>query len=314
MRERITPPWALILAGGDGTRLRPLTSQIAGDGRPKQFCRLLDGETLLDRTRRRVDLLVRFDHQLVVVTRAHEPFFESLASQLTPGRLVVQPDNRGTAPGILYPLLHLLQLAGDVPVAIVPSDHHISDDVAFMAYVDAAVAAVHAHRDQVVILGIDPTSPEVDYGWIGAAPTPWPTEGEPVFPIRRFWEKPSAAVAERLLRAGAVWNSFVMVGWASAFVDLVGAAHPGLLAAFADVRRALGTPAEERAVARTYRKLSVSDFSRRVLARGTSRLGVVRVKGVDWSDWGHPRRVVASLARAGIRPAWLGRVELSEAG
>ena len=75
MRERITPPWALILAGGDGTRLRPLTMQVAGDSRPKQFCPLIDGETLLDRTRRRLDLLVRFDHQTIVVTRTHEPYW-----------------------------------------------------------------------------------------------------------------------------------------------------------------------------------------------------------------------------------------------
>ena len=74
MHTTAAPPWALILAGGDGTRLRELTQKISGDGRPKQFCPLLDGETLLDRTRRRVDLLTRADHQVVVVTRPHERY------------------------------------------------------------------------------------------------------------------------------------------------------------------------------------------------------------------------------------------------
>src|SRR5215216_4892298 len=108
MQERITPPWALILAGGDGTRLRPLTAQITGDDRPKQYCALLDGETLLERTRRRADLVTRFDHQAVIVSRAHERFFQPLAAELPPGRLVIQPENRGTAPGIIYPMLHIM--------------------------------------------------------------------------------------------------------------------------------------------------------------------------------------------------------------
>jgi mannose-1-phosphate guanylyltransferase len=98
MRERITSPWALILAGGDGTRLRPLTTQIVGDARPKQFCPLIDGDTLLDRTRRRLDLLVRSDHQMIVVTRTHEAYYRTLSQEMPPARLVIQPENRGTAP------------------------------------------------------------------------------------------------------------------------------------------------------------------------------------------------------------------------
>jgi mannose-1-phosphate guanylyltransferase len=315
MLERTTPPWALILAGGDGTRLRPLTTQIVGDDRPKQFCALLDGETLLDRTRRRADLLARFDHQMIVVSRAHEPYFHQLHGEVPPGRLVVQPENRGTAAGIVYPLLQITELAGDVPVAILPSDHYVSDDAAFMAYVLAAVDVVRVRRELIVLLGIEPTRSETEYGWIGPAELPIAVDGEPVFPIHRFWEKPNAALAERLFQGGCLWNSFVMIGWTSAFFDLVRATSPALLAAFAALRLVIGTPREPSVVDRIYRRLPASGFSETALsAAGPRRLGVMRVKGVEWSDWGHPRRVLASLARAGMRPPWIDRVRMAEAG
>ena len=157
------------LAGGDGTRLRPLTRQIAGDARPKQFCPLLDGETLLDRTRRRADLLSRPDQQVVVVTRTHEPYYRPLVADLAPGRLVVQSRNRGTAPGVLDPLLRIAELAGDVPVVVFPSDHFVDDDVAFVGAVRSAIEGVHACPDLVVLLGVEAAEPETEYGWIEPA-------------------------------------------------------------------------------------------------------------------------------------------------
>jgi mannose-1-phosphate guanylyltransferase len=306
-----SPTWALILAGGDGTRLRPLTTIVAGDTRPKQFCALLDGETLLDRTRRRADLVARFDRQVIVVTRTHEPYYRALATELAPGRLVVQPENRGTAAGILYPLLRVADLAGDVPVAVFPSDHYVGDDHAFVAYVESAVDVVRHHPDLVVLLGVHPDRPETEYGWIEPFGMPLALDGEAVFRIRRFCEKPSLAVAESLLRRGGLWNSFVMVGRVSAFLDLVRLTAPDLHAAFACVRGMVGTEAEPQAIDALYAGLPTLSFSDRVLARGTERLVTVRVKSVEWSDWGHPQRVVASLRRHGRAPAWLTRVELA---
>src|SRR5262245_63841165 len=125
-------PWAVILAGGDGTRLRPLTEYLAGDARPKQFCRLFGGATLLEQTRRRARLIIRDDRQLVVVTRAHAPYYADVARELHPGRLAVQPHNSGTVPAILLASLAVQGLEGDPPVVILPSDHDVADDGAFM--------------------------------------------------------------------------------------------------------------------------------------------------------------------------------------
>jgi mannose-1-phosphate guanylyltransferase len=181
-----SPPWALILAGGDGARLRALTTQISGDPRPKQFCPIVDGETLLDRTRRRVDLLTRADQQVVVVSRTHEPYYGDLAQELAPDRLVVQPSNAGTGPGVLYPLLRIQRLAGNVTVAVFPSDHYISEDAAFMEYVRTAHELVEGRPQAVVLLGIEAQTPETEYGWIERAP--WPLDGEAGYPVLRFWE------------------------------------------------------------------------------------------------------------------------------
>ena len=308
-------PWALILAGGDGTRLSALTRRITGDPRPKQFCPLLDrGETLLDRTRRRVELLSRADHQVVVVTGTHEPYYRPLVTDLAPGRLVVQPRNRGTAPGLLYPLLRIAELAGDVPVAIFPSDHFVDDDLVFMSTVSSAVAAATEHPGLVILLGIEAATPETEYGWIEPGERPLPIDGEPVFPIHRFWEKPAPELAGDLFSRGCLWNSFVMVGHVAAFLDLIAAGTPGLLRAFGPIRRALGTSREAGAADLVYAALPAVNFSERVLVPAADRLGVVRVKGVEWSDWGNADRVFTTIRRSGLRPPWLERVALPAAG
>jgi mannose-1-phosphate guanylyltransferase len=305
------PAWGLVLAGGEGSRLRSLTRQIAGDPRPKQFCTILDGETLLDRTLRRVDLVARPDQQVVVVSRAHEPYYRELARELAPERLVVQPDNRGTAAGILYPLLRIRRLAGDVPVAIFPSDHYIAEELAFAGYVHAALDVVRHRSELVTLLGIEASTPEIDYGWIEPAAIPLQIDGEPAFPIRRFWEKPSARLAQWLWSNGALWNSFVMVGRVDAFLRLLWRGAPDLLVSFDPIRRALGTPDETAAAEAVYTALPPLNFSERVLAPSPDLLVTVRVKGVDWSDWGNPQRVLATVHRAGWRPSWLDRVELA---
>jgi mannose-1-phosphate guanylyltransferase len=315
MHERITPPWGLILAGGDGTRLRSLTTKIAGDARPKQFCAVLDGETLLERTRRRVDLLVRPDRQAIVVTASHRRFYEPLVRDLPPGRLIAQPANRGTAPAIAYSMLRILELDGDVPVIVTPSDHYVDDDTAFSACLTTAVNGVREQPGLITLLGVEPEWPEPEYGWIEPAPIPLSLEGDAVFGIRRFIEKPDAATARTLYHRGCLWNSFVMAGWASTFLDVIAGTRPALLETFAPLRTRRRRRGEADLAARVYRALPPStSFAEAVLAAATHRLGVVPVKGVHWSDWGHPGRVLSSLRRAGLRPAWLDRVQLREAG
>lgn len=303
-RER----WGLILAGGEGVRLRPLTRAVAGDERPKQFCAVLGPETLLERTQRRAALAIPPARTLVLLTRGHERFYRPLIADMLPHCAVVQPEDRGISPAILYGLLRIATIAPTGAVALLPSDHYVSDDHVFMSHVATAFAAVQARPDLVVLLGIAPESAETEYGWIEpAAPIP----GTPLFRVSGFCEKPTRALAEVLLERLCLWNSLVVVARVPTLLAMIRQATPALDAGFAAVQATLGTPAECGAVRTLYRGLKPSSFAADVLAMRPSNLAVLPVSGVWWSDWGRPERVLSTLAGLGIRPEWADRVVMT---
>jgi mannose-1-phosphate guanylyltransferase len=134
--------------------------------------------------------------------------------------------------------------------------------------------------------------------------------------VQRYSRGPSTVLGRARARAGGpvagrgcLWNTFVMVGRVSAFLHLVRAACPELLAPFWKIRAALGSPDEPTAVGAVYRQVPSVSFSIGVLARAPRRLATIQVRGIEWSDWGSVRRVVESLRRAGRRPPWLSRAE-----
>ena len=301
------PGWGLVLAGGNGTRLRPLTRRIAGDGRPKQFCRVLSQETLVEQTLRRAAMLVPPDRILTAVVRAHERFYAPLLANVPSRSLLIQPEDRGSAPAVFYGLLRLLRLAPADPVAILPSDHYVSDDRAFVAHIKAAFDVVLSRPDLLVLVGMAPDTDEVEYEWIEPAEVirgSWPGS---LFRVRHLWKMPSRTIDETVLRSrGCLWNSLVMVAHPSALLSLIRQAVPRLFEAFTSVASRLGTPWEDESVRRLYAKLPSTEFSKDVVATRPRNLAVLPLNGVAWNDLGEPRRVMATLARIGAHPEWAG--------
>ena len=289
-----TGTWAVILAGGDGVRLRGLTRGITGDDRPKQFCALVGPDTLLGDTRRRTARAVPGRRTLIVVTKSHERYYRPLLTGVPESSVVVQPENRGTGAAILYALLQIAATAPQDTVAFFPSDHYVSDDEAFMAHVEQAFETTRQRPDLVTLLGITPERVEPGYGWIQA--------GEPVAGVqpaglrwvRRFSEKPALSERIRFPGQGWLWNSFVMVGQVSTFLHVLNLAVPSLCEAFNVIRPTLGSTDETAAVERLYRGLASVDFSREVLSARPDRLAVLPVQDVHWNDLGDPDRLLAS--------------------
>lgn len=290
--------WAVILAGGDGVRLRPLTRRISGDDRPKQFCPVIGEETLLDQTRRRVTLGFSPQRIAVVVTKSHEPYYSPLLCNYPTYSVVVQPENRGTSPAILYSLLRIFATDPNSVVAFFPCDHYVSDDRIFMRHVSQALDAVCAGPDMVVLLGIKPDAPEVEYGWIEPG---HPIHARSAYTLRsvcRFWEKPPFTLAEALLGRGCLWNSFVMAGSTSGFVRLIRQAAPELYAAFIEMQNVPGTPRYKASLENLYRRLPSLNFSEQVLVPRGNDLALLPVNGIRWSDLGTPQRVIHFQTRS----------------
>jgi mannose-1-phosphate guanylyltransferase len=287
--------WGVLLAGGDGTRLLPLTRRLFGDDRPKQFSPLFRNRTLLALTRERVAGLVPLQRTLFALVERHRPFYEPELSDVNPSRLVVQPYNRGTSAAIIYSLLRISRMDPEAVVAFFPTDHYYADESMFIRGAELACETVRQQPEFVVLMGATPEWADADYGWIEPGLCVGRSATNSLFRVNRFWEKPSRPVADKLHRSGCLLNTFVMTGTVKTFIELLRLTIPDALAAFTPLAQQRSD--EMKVASRIYSKLIPGDFSHQVLSACASRLLVLRLADAGWSDLGTEDRVNAIAAR-----------------
>ncbi len=269
--------YAVILAGGGGTRLWPLSRPE----RPKPFLPLLGERSLLRATFERVlPALSGPEDVTVVVDRRHVELVRTELPEVPGHNVLAEPAGRNTAAAVAFAAV-ALERAGDEVMVVLPADHLVVDEDGFRSLLARGSSVAQAADRPLVTLGIAPTGPETGYGYVVAG---GPRAEAGAHAVRRFVEKPPAAAATALLAGpdAVAWNAGIFLWRRDAILDALGASAPDILGA---VRAGVagGTAALEAAYA-TLRATSI-DYAVMEPASLAGRVAMLRAD-VGWSDLG----------------------------
>lgn len=288
--------WGIVLAGGDGERLKDLAEKLYGYPRCKQYCAVMGSRTLIQHTLARAELLVVPERIVVVVGKNHRKEVQEQIGHHPPETILFQPRNRDTAAGVLLPLTWIASRDPEAIVVILPSDHFILEETRFMAHVRRAKRLVEQDHDLSILLGVNSEAPETGYGWIESMDS---GGCEEALRVKAFYEKPVPALADYLYATGCLWNTLVLIARVETLMQMYRDSLPALYERFQRIAPLLKSVKEEEALAEAYAVLPAISISRGLLERNPMSLRVLKVTGVLWSDWGSPKRVCETLERIG---------------
>lgn len=297
-------PWAIVLAGGEGERVRPLVQSWLGRHRAKQYCTFVGTRSMFQHTLHRAAKLTTPARMVTVVAHGHgnEPW-----TQLDgiPGILVLrQPLNRDTAAGIFLPLAYIRARDPAATVVIYPSDHFVYPETRFLEVVQFAVQTAERPPWRLVLLGVQPDRLELEYGWIQPGPTLDQSTSCHVRAVQAFLEKPDVVQAGQAMASGAVWNTLILAAKLQKLWELGWQCFPEMMPLFERLCKAIGGPEEGTVLDAIYQVMPSRNFSSGLLHRVPEQMAVIPLSGVLWSDWGKPERIVETLRKIGKKPAF----------
>jgi len=269
----------VILAGGGGTRLWPLSRMRL----PKHLLPVCGPHTLLAETHRRIEPLLPDDHLMVITVAEHADAARAQLGSVPEDNLVVEPLGRGTGPavGLMAKIIH--QRDPNAVMISLHADHAIEDEQGFRSVL---MAAVQAARDgHLVTLGITPTTPETGYGYIQRGGRLRQADGHELYRVLRFTEKPGAELARSFVASGDYyWNSGIFVWQVSDLLEEFRRQRPALFAQLQSLEPYLNTPEQGGAIARLWPQVESVSVDVGIM-EGARDVAVIPAS-IGWNDVG----------------------------
>lgn len=239
-------------------------------------------------------------HQVVtVMDQSHWGYVRTQLMQESLGRVVWQPDNRGTGPGVFLPLSYIREHDPNATVVLWPSDHFIFPVEPMIQVIRDAAALVQERPQRMVLLTVPPQSQEQDYGWVIPGGYLSHPGGVQAREVRRFVEKPLASELEDIALNGGQWNTLVLIANVQTLWEAGRQCIPEVVMPLEQHPGGIGTSSEHQRLLHLYRTMPTRNFSRDLLSLIPQQLTMMELTGVYWSDWGRPERVQETMALMG---------------
>jgi len=272
--------YAVIMAGGGGTRLWPISRKES----PKQLLPLLGKETMFQSTVARLERIFPPERILVVTVEEQARVMREQVPSIPKENYLIEPAPRGTASVVALAAAVLKRRDPQAVMAIQTADHHIRNQDLFQYLLRTAIDV--AEKEYLVTLGITPTFPSTGYGYIQQGE---PLNGDykyPVYMVKRFKEKPDEATAQQLLRSGDhSWNSGMFVWRVDAILSEIQKQMPDLFKAVDEISSVWDSPDKIDVVKKIWYGLQTQTIDYGIMERA-ERVAVLPAGGLGWSDVG----------------------------
>ncbi|MBP1623831.1 MAG: putative Mannose-1-phosphate guanylyltransferase [Acidobacteria bacterium] len=298
------PTWSIVLAGGEGERIRPLVTRWLGRHKPKQYCKFTGNRSMLEHTLDRADRISSPERKVTIIARSHRSEASAQLMQHASGIVVEQPVNRDTAAGIFLPLSIVRAREPNATIVVYPSDLFVYPEERFVEAVSQVVGAVEKMRGKLILLGVTPDGLELDYGWILPGQDLCYLDGCCVRAVEGFCEKPGFEEAKAVLDAGGLWNTLIFAAKVETLWKMGWRYVPEIMPQFEDLCSCIDALGQPWLLDEIYSGMPKRNFSSDLLTRAIADIAVVQMDGVRWSDWGRPERIVSTLSEMGKQPAF----------